>query len=45
MTKFFKELFTTSLNELAIGFGHAYSAPVVLHSGLNDQPRRMDGNK
>ena len=45
MTKISKELFTSTLNGIVDSAQYAYSTPVVLRNGLNDQSRHMKINE
>ena len=44
MTKFFKELFTLTLNKIAVGVQYVYSMPLVLDVRLSDHLRHYKGD-
>ena len=44
IAKTFKELFTLNLNGTVVSVQYVSSTPVVLHTGLTDQLRRMQIN-
>ena len=45
MAKIFEELFTPTLNGIAVSVWHVSCTPVVLHAGLNDKLWRMQINR
>ena len=44
MAKIFVELFTLTLNGIAVSVWYVFSTPAVLSTGLNDHLRRQENN-